>query len=278
MYSDNKSSPWVFNPPPEHPISFYSIPPVFSPLSHIQPELILQGTYCLDQAKFSYDVLPRREEIPEKAPSFTLLLPIEEVDEVEDEDDVFETIIPVTTKLPIHPSSAFVPIRSDSVLTPKSSDFDYNRQGYNLYTIIACAIESEYFSYHLNPNEIMYIRGIVHRDPYLLHIIGNSIDQIISDGKVDLHDIPQIVLLLSDLYKSHCVEQFVMNVGVINIVKFTLDCILEYKYLPLPSVPKTLLKKYVDQSLDLLAMNVAFSKQTEKNLYYYLCCLFFPGQ
>jgi hypothetical protein len=144
----------------------------------------------------------------------------------------------------------------------------------NFYTIISLAIDSPFFTIELNPNEIQYIRDVLEKDPQLLHTIGDSIQDIISDGKLDLHDLPKVIKLISEIYKSHCIERLVEDVGVINLVKFTLDSILEFKYLPFPKGEMHLIRKYVDNSLDLLAANVEFVKTVEKNLYYYLCCLF----
>ena len=147
----------------------------------------------------------------------------------------------------------------------------------NLLTIISMAIDSQKLTLQLNPNEIQYIKNVLENDPELLHCIGSSINDIIVDGKLDIYDIPRVIRLISEFYKSHCIDRVIEDVGIINIVKFTVDSIIEFNFLPLPNIERELIKKIVDQSLDLLSLNIEFIKTTEKNLIYYLCCLFIPS-
>ena len=142
----------------------------------------------------------------------------------------------------------------------------------NLANILLLALNTDTLTIKLTPTEIEYIHNIINNDPQLLYNIGDSINSIISDGKIDLHDIPKIILLMSQIYKSNCIK----NINIINIVKFTLDCILEFKYLPLPNVEIIIIKSIIDNSLDLLSLNIDLVKETNKNIWYYLCLFFTP--
>ena len=90
------------------------------------------------------------------------------------------------------------------------------------------------------------------------------------DGKIDLHDLPQIVLIISDIYTYHIIENLIEDIGIINIVKFTLDSLIDSDILPLPNIEKYLIKKMADSSICLLKFNPNIIQKENISCFNYL--------
>ena len=97
----------------------------------------------------------------------------------------------------------------------------------------------------------------------ILNKIKDEIDNILKDDIIDLHDLPQIILLISDIYNNHIFENTIENIGIPNIVQFTLDSIIDSPILPLPDIEKSIIKKIIDSSLQLLKFKSDIIKTTE---------------
>jgi hypothetical protein len=122
-------------------------------------------------------------------------------------------------------------------------------------------------SVKLTDSEVNFIEELITKYPNILNQIKDQIDNIISDEKIDLHDIPQIILLISNIYTSHIFEKSIENIEIINIVKFTLDSLIDSSVLPLPNIKKEIIKKTIDSSISLLNFNITTIFKKEK-----ICC------
>ena len=83
------------------------------------------------------------------------------------------------------------------------------------------------FSIKLNNSEVLFIENLCNNSPAILNKIKDEIDNILKDDIIDLHDLPQIILLISDIYNNHIFENTIENIGIPNIVQFTLDSIID---------------------------------------------------
>lgn len=131
------------------------------------------------------------------------------------------------------------------------------QEQYTAPTILDTIIQNldlEKYALVLTPNEKAYIQKVLREHPETLTNIHATIQDIVSDGKIDLHDIPKIVLLVSQIMKSHIIENSVRNVSVVSVVKFLVDSILVSGLLPLPKVEIDLLRRVFDSSIELLQM------------------------
>lgn len=146
----------------------------------------------------------------------------------------------------------------------------------DIISIISSTIGIKDYAIQLKPVEIQYIYDVIHNDPELLGIIGNSVDSIVSDEIINLHDIPTIILLLSEIVKSHCIKNIIDDIGIIPIVRFLLDSIIDYQYLPLPSVDRTIIKNIIDISLNLLESNVEIKKEIKVSWFSRIFCCVSP--
>jgi len=118
------------------------------------------------------------------------------------------------------------------------------------------ALVSEKYTLHLTPHEMAFTKTLLRDHPELFENIHDTIQDIVSDGQLNLHDIPKLVLLVSQIYHAHMMTTVVRQVGVINLVKFTLDAILASGLVPLPAIEITLIQRIMDTSLDLLNTNL----------------------
>lgn len=146
----------------------------------------------------------------------------------------------------------------------------------DIISIISSTVGIKEYTINLKPVEIEYIHDVIQNDPELLAIIGNSVDSIVSDGVINLHDIPTIVLLLSQIFKSHFIKKIINNIGIVNIVKFILDSIIDYEYLPLPNVERTIIRNIIDISVNLLETNITLEKKLNSSWFYRLFFCFSP--
>ena len=60
------------------------------------------------------------------------------------------------------------------------------------------------------------MNDLLNQHPEIFCKIQQTLDDIISDDKLDFHDIPKIVLLLSQIYHAHLIGYIVQEVGVIT--------------------------------------------------------------
>jgi hypothetical protein len=87
---------------------------------------------------------------------------------------------------------------------------------------------------------------------------------ITADGKIDSHDIPLVIKLITDVYNSRASARNMANAqNIIAFVKFTLEVILDSKYIVLPEIEKTIIKGLIDSSISLLSMNVTSNTNSQ---------------
>jgi hypothetical protein len=138
-------------------------------------------------------------------------------------------------------------------------------------TILKSALQKTAVEISLTEPEINYVKSVLEKYPEVFQDINNQFQLIMADGKIDCNDIPQLVLLFSKLYKTHILSENIENIGLINIVKFTIDSLLQSDLLPLPQFEARLVQKLVDSSIDLLQMNTDVIIQKEKACFALFC-------
>jgi hypothetical protein len=113
-------------------------------------------------------------------------------------------------------------------------------------------------SYNLTKDEIVWIETFIKSSPDTFSGIISDINVIISDGKINMQDVPAIVKLLSDIYHSNALNiKIVTNPkNIVSFIKFTFDVIIECELIPLSDVEKKIIESIVDSSLSLLLTNL----------------------
>ena len=141
----------------------------------------------------------------------------------------------------------------------------------NIFDIICKNINDDKYAIHLNTQEMDYIKNLTKNNPEIFTDIENTINDIMSDGKIDLHDIPKFILLISQIFKSHAIENAVKNIDIIAVIRFIVDSMLDSGLLPLPNIEIQLIKKIADSSLDLLKMDTNI--KIKYNCFKIFCCI-----
>uniref|UniRef100_A0A6C0HUV1 Uncharacterized protein n=1 Tax=viral metagenome TaxID=1070528 RepID=A0A6C0HUV1_9ZZZZ len=118
------------------------------------------------------------------------------------------------------------------------------------------ALFSDTYCVHLTKKEHAFMHDLLQDHPEVFGKIQATVEEIISDDKVDLHDIPKIVLLCSEIYHQHLILFLAQEIGVINLLRFTLDALIDSGLIPVPALLTCVVKGIVDVSLNLLAANV----------------------
>ena len=122
---------------------------------------------------------------------------------------------------------------------------------------IYCTLNDPKYSILLNHSEIEYIHFLLSNYPELFHQMEQDIEMIISDRKIDYHDIPLIILLISNMYHTDIIHTNINNIEIINLIKFIVDSILQSDYIPLPHLERYIIQQLIDSSLELLKFNLS---------------------
>ena len=122
--------------------------------------------------------------------------------------------------------------------------------------VIREAITFQRFSIRFTTEEIAFVQNLLNKQPEVFGEINNNVQNILSDGQLTYHDVPELILVLAKLYYDHLVEKMIYDVDVIRMVQFTIDALLESGLLPIPGLEVMLIEKLVDASLALLDANV----------------------
>lgn len=149
----------------------------------------------------------------------------------------------------------------------------------NIITTLKANIHLEKYAVHLTTNEKQYLDILMEKNPEVFTKIQQTMDEIMADGVVDLHDIPKIILLISQMYQGNVLVEFIKHIRLLSLVKFTIDCLLDSGLLPIPQVEVIIIKRIVDTTIDLLSTNMdtivqGTIQKTKKcrTWMYWLCC------
>ena len=127
--------------------------------------------------------------------------------------------------------------------------------GENIIDILCRNIDDSKYAIHITDQEKDFVQKLAKNNPEIFGEIQKTINDIMSDGKIDLHDVPKIVLLVSQIMKNHVIENAVKHIKIVSVVRFIIDSLLDSGFLPLPNIEIQIIKKIVDSSLDLLKMD-----------------------
>jgi hypothetical protein len=136
--------------------------------------------------------------------------------------------------------------------------FDLNK---TLSTFVVSNDYTKIISYPLNDNVLNLIKILVKDSPKSLEKMSNTIKDIISDGKLDMSDIPKIVLLITELNNTNLKDVFktqnIQKSDLFDLIKFIIHLIVELKYVKVEDEKKIF--EMLDMSLTLLNTNLDIS-------------------
>ena len=125
-------------------------------------------------------------------------------------------------------------------------------------------------TYELTVDEMIWIQAFIKTSPLSIQKIATDIQEIIQDGKIDSHDIPAIIRLIADIYKSNAIKiEFINAQNIITLVKFTINVILQSELLILPNIEKKVIQSMINSSLELLSMKIDNIVEIKKKWLYW---------
>lgn len=140
--------------------------------------------------------------------------------------------------------------------------FDLNKI---LSTLVVSNDYTKIITYPLNDNVLNIIKIILKDSPKSLEKMSNIIKDIISDGKLDISDIPKIVLLITELNNTNLKDVFktqnIQKSDLFDLIKFIIHLIVELKYVTVENEKKIF--DMLDISLTLLNTNIDISSIVE---------------
>ena len=114
--------------------------------------------------------------------------------------------------------------------------------------------------YDLSSEQIEWIKKFMALSPKSLENILIDIKVIIEDKKIDLHDIPMIIKLITDVYHNDAIKINLSDPkNLIGFIKYTINILINSQYIDLSSLEKKVIINIVDISLNLLSINLKTS-------------------
>lgn len=116
--------------------------------------------------------------------------------------------------------------------------------------------------------ELLWMRNFINMYPKTLNLIVDEITEITEDGKIEYHDIPTIIKIISQVYHSETVKNELFNKkNIVILIRFTMDSLLESKFLFLPDIETEIIEKMIDSSLYFLQYELKDIKPEDE------CCI-----
>jgi hypothetical protein len=111
--------------------------------------------------------------------------------------------------------------------------------------------------YHLSLDQQNCIKIFIQNSPEIFKKITTGINDIFKDGKIDLYDIPFIIQLLVDTYQLYNINNTSLNSdNVFVFIQYTIDVIIDSKFVVLPNYEKKIVETVVNSSIQLLKTNI----------------------
>lgn len=109
-------------------------------------------------------------------------------------------------------------------------------------------------TYSLSKDQQTTIQDFVQANPSVIEKLSNNIHAITKDGKIDLYDIPFILQLCVDTYSIR--ESLLTGDNVIGFIQYTLDVIIDSKFVVLPDYEKQVIEAVIHSCITLLKTNI----------------------
>jgi hypothetical protein len=114
------------------------------------------------------------------------------------------------------------------------------------------------FAYYLSPQEFIIIQKfVIDPDATIISQIKQCVKNIMTEEVIQLHDIPNFILSISQIFTSSFLTT--QNINMTNIIKYTLDSLMEYNVLEFKG-DKTISKSLIETSFNLLKTSIVKNK------------------
>ena len=122
-------------------------------------------------------------------------------------------------------------------------------------------------------DEKKLLKQLILENPTAFHNITVNINKILLDGKINIGNIPQMILIISSFFKN--LNYNSNDIDILKLVEFISNTILDSGIWPLPEIEIEILKSVVDTSIKLLDSNLGSIEIETKNTcfrFWRFCC------
>ena len=167
-----------------------------------------------------------------------------------------------STQIPTDVSDCFFDVFSSSSIMPPVEggmrEEQSTRVNQSIQTQIQNALRASAIGLEqgisLSDQEQRFLQSMIKNSPQCFIEIDNTISNIMSDNKVNIHDIPNMILLISQIFKTYCSN--VKNINMTAIIIFIVNTCIDI--LPILESERQLAKQIADASISLLTTNLDF--------------------
>jgi hypothetical protein len=140
-------------------------------------------------------------------------------------------------------------------------DTNENKTLVEMETIITALLPNS-LKMSLTPAEIAFMTSLLadtSGNNSIVPQLQQEIQGILKEGSISLHDIPQLVLIITQIFqqvfsnKQPASDQIKnANINIVNLIQYTLDALLDSNILPIPAALQPVAKNILDTSITLL--------------------------
>jgi hypothetical protein len=106
----------------------------------------------------------------------------------------------------------------------------------------------------INNQQKNFITHILETNPEVFHSIENDIKNIIEYNQITVSDVPKIINVISTIAHEHTIlHELEKTNNTVFLAEFTINAIIDSTLFMVPNIEKELIKKAVDNSIELLA-------------------------
>ena len=109
----------------------------------------------------------------------------------------------------------------------------------------------------LRPTEIDFLSNLIENNPDIF----NPINEILLDNEINYHDIPNIILLLFNIYQKFISMNIknVHNVRILNLIYFTITTILTYANIT--NIERNIAMQLINSCIELLKTELPYFEE-----------------
>ena len=114
-------------------------------------------------------------------------------------------------------------------------------------------------SYKVDDHIVSLLETVLKKSPETFDKISNSLSDILNDGKLDLSDLPKLILLVAEIsnieFKKVLIEEVKNSSDIIELIKFIFQLMIELNFIKVDNVDKY--NELLSNILKLLTLDVS---------------------
>ena len=122
-------------------------------------------------------------------------------------------------------------------------------------------LSNKEFTMFFTQSEFVFLNSLIHENVNLLTTIFDNIKAVEKDGKLNLHDLPQLINIIITIFRVFLLDKKIFDVPLNTIVKFIVDTLVHSNILQFPdNIVGDEVKGVVRTTLHILNTSVKLKK------------------